>query len=213
MINIVTKDVITELHLIPDEKFNILSPDKIKELITTLENVSSTQSKVVRISGHGGSFAVGANIKQMLLYDGYMAKGFSMLGNKLFNLMNELPQVIIAEIDGFCMGGGVDFAAAADFRYATKNSKFAHPGSQLGIITGFGGTQRLPRLMKLSGAYEMFMTGKMYDAAFMEENRFLNKTFDTTDEMKHYVAHISEKISRKNRLFLKELKHMRYGCR
>jgi len=67
--------------------------------------------------------------------------------------------------------------------------------------------------MKLSGAYEMFMTGKMYEADFMEENRFLNKIFDTTDEMKRYVSYISEKISRKNRLFLKELKHMRYGCR
>lgn len=210
MIELKHENEITKIYLHPEDKFNILSPDKIKELIFCFESISNSEAKVVRIYGRGGSFAVGANIKQMLSYDGYTAKYFSILGNKLFNLMGKIPQIVIAEIDGFCMGGGVDFASAADFRYATKISKFAHPGSQLGIITGFGGTQRLPRIMKHSSVSEMFLTGDMFDATFMEKSRFINKIFDNYEEMTEYIDKLSHRITIKNRLFLKELKTNRY---
>ncbi|PMP72035.1 MAG: enoyl-CoA hydratase [Calditerrivibrio nitroreducens] len=201
---------LARIILKPEEKFNILSPENIKKLISTFKSIKSTQAKCILVYGQGGSFAVGANIKQMYEYDGYMAKGFSILGNKLFKLMNELPQIIIAEIDGFCMGGGVDFAASCDFRFATKRSKFAHPGAQLGIITGFGGTQRLPRLMKQNAISDLFLSGELFDANFMYNARFLNGIFDSYDELSKHTESLSNRIISKNKLFLKELKHLKY---
>ncbi|MEF3253986.1 MAG: enoyl-CoA hydratase/isomerase family protein [Deferribacterales bacterium] len=203
-------DEIYKIVMTPEENFNILNPETIKSLIDAFEKISKTEAKIIRIYGEGGSFAVGANIKQMLEYDGYEAKGFSILGNKLFKLMSDIPQIIIAEIDGFCMGGGVDFASAADFRFATYNSKFAHPGSILGIITGFGGTQRLPRLMKQSSIYKMFILGERFDAKFMYESRFLYKLFDSYDEMSSFSLNLAQKIAKKNKLFINDLKKHKY---
>ncbi len=198
---------IAKITLTPDEKFNILSPTNIKKLTSTFEQLKDTQVKCIIVYGEGGSFAVGANIKQMYEYDGFMAKGFSILGNKLFTLMSDLPQIIIAEIDGFCMGGGVDFAAACDFRFATIKSKFAHPGAQLGIITGFGGTQRLPRLMKQNAISEIFLTGELFDAKFMFESYFLNGIFENYQELSKNTEKIAQKITSKNKIFLRELKN------
>lgn len=201
---------IARIELIPEEKFNILSPSNIKNLTSIFEQIKETQVKCVILYGKGGSFAVGANIKEMYEYDGFIAKGFSILGNRLFNLMSELPQIIIAEIDGFCMGGGVDFAAACDIRLATKRSKFAHPGAQLGIITGFGGTQRLPRLMKQNAISELFLTGDLFDAEFMHRSYFLHAIFKEYQDLSGYAERIVHKVISKNKLFLKELKKMRY---
>ncbi|MCX8085196.1 MAG: enoyl-CoA hydratase/isomerase family protein [Calditerrivibrio sp.] len=194
------------ITLIPEERFNILNPDVIKQLINILEIIKDSEAKTIVIYGRGGSFAVGANIKQMYEYDGFMAKGFSILGNKLFGLMDSIPQVIIAQIDGFCMGGGIDFAASCTIRLATISSKFAHPGAQLGVITGFGGTQRLPRIMKPNAISDFFLFGQMYDAKYMYEARFLDALFDDFDSMKSYTDGLVRKINEKNKVFLKELK-------
>jgi len=161
---------------------------------------------VLRIFGHGGSFAVGANILTMLKYSGYTAKGFSMLGNRLFGLLDRIPQIVIAEIDGFCIGGGMDFASSCDFRFATNRSKFAHPGSKLGIITGFGGTQRISRLMKQRHFTEHFITGEKFSAEFMKEGGFLSETFANVENMHSYSDKFTANITNKNRLFLAELK-------
>ncbi|KAA0258586.1 enoyl-CoA hydratase/isomerase family protein [Deferribacter autotrophicus] len=196
------------LTLTPEEKFNILNTDTLKNLIENIKKLFDAPAKILRIFGEGGSFAVGANIKTMLSYSGYDAKGFSILGNRLFNLMQELPQVVIAEIDGFCMGGGMDFAAASDFRFATKKSKFAHPGSKLGIITGFGGTQRIPRVMRHSHYQQLFLLGDMFYADFLKDGGFLLEIFETKGEMRDYVTQFCEKIINKNRLHLYYLKQM-----
>ncbi|MDK2791825.1 MAG: enoyl-CoA hydratase [Deferribacteres bacterium] len=197
---------IATIELIPDEKFNILNIPTLIELRETFKKIADSQAKVIRVKGEGGSFAVGADIKKMIKYSGLTAKKFSILGNSLFKLMDSIPQVIIGEIDGFCMGGGVDFAASCDFRLATKRSKFAHPGAKLGIITGFGGTQRLPRLMKPAHLQKLFLFGDMVDAEFMKEANFILETFESVDEMNNFADNFAKKIARKNKLFLGEYK-------
>jgi len=206
MIELKIKEETAKLNLYPDNKFNLLEPETIKELYDNIASLSETPVKVLRISGYGGSFAVGANILTMLKYSGYTAKGFSMLGNKLFGLLDKIPQIVIAEIDGFCMGGGMDFASSCDFRFATLRSKFAHPGSKLGIITGFGGTQRISRLMKQRHFTEHFITGETYSAEFMKEGGFLSETFENVENMHSYADKFTGNITNKNRLFLAELK-------
>lgn len=206
MINSFIQDDIAYIDIHSKEKFNILNIPTIIDLRNTFEKISKTQAKVIRVRGYGGSFAVGANIKEMLKYSGFTAKKFSILGNSLFKLMDTIPQIIIGEIDGFCMGGGIDFAASCDFRLATCRSKFAHPGAKLGIITGFGGTARLSRLMKSSFMEKMFLFGEMVDANFMYDGNFIYKLFDKIEELDKYSDNFSKKIVNKNKLFLHEYK-------
>jgi enoyl-CoA hydratase len=210
LIELTVSSEVAKITLKPTEKFNILNPYNIKKLIETFDNLKDTHVKCIVIYGEGGSFAVGANIKQMYEYDGFMAKGFSILGNKLFNLMSSIPQIIIAEIDGFCMGGGIDFAASCDLRFATFKSRFAHPGAQLGIITGFGGTQRLPRLMKQNAISDLFLSGELFDAKYMYDARFIHNIFKDYPTLSQNTEQIISKIIPKNKLFLKDLKTLNY---
>lgn len=195
------------LTLTPDDgPFNLLNTKTIRELIEHIETLYELPAKVLRISGTGGSFAVGADIKTMLGYSGYTAKGFSMLGNRLFKLMQNIPQVVIAEIDGFCMGGGMDFAVACDFRFATEDSKFAHPGTKLGIITGFGGTQRITRIMKRPQVTELFISGNIFDAHFMLEGGYLFGVAPSSETLTKTVDIFTEKILNKPKIFLHDMK-------
>ena len=79
--------------------------------------------------------------------------------------IDEMPQLVIAAINGHCFGGALDLALSCDIRIASLNARFAHPGAGLGIITGWGGTQRLPRLVGLANSFEMFFTASPIDAA------------------------------------------------
>jgi len=207
MIRTEVKGLTAYIDMIPAEgQFTLLDVDRLKELISVLRKLSESPAKVLRINGHGGCFAVGADLKTLHTYSGFDAKWFSRLGNTLFGQMRTMPQVIIGEIDGFCMGGGVDFASACDFRLATKKSRFAHPGTKLGIITGFGGTQSVPRLMKSGYAASFFMSGNIFDADFMLKSGFLTSVAESRGELIKLSDALTEKVSRKPRSLLSEFK-------
>lgn len=183
-------------------QFTLLDVDTIKDIIRALKQVRLSPAKTLRIYGTGGCFAVGADLRYLSRYGGFEAKWFSRLGNALFGTIRTMPQVVIAEIDGYCMGGGMDFAASCDFRFATGKSKFAHPGSKLGIITGFGGTQAMPRLMTSAGAAEFLITGGVFSAEFMQKNSFLTGVADNKDDLFHQTDIFAEKINKKPRQLL-----------
>lgn len=187
-------------------QFTLLDVETLKELIKAVRKLQDSPAKVLRIIGHNRCFAVGADLKTMYGYSGFDAKWFSRLGNTFFGLLRTIPQVVIAEIDGFCMGGGLDFASACDLRIATKQSKFAHPGSKLGIITGFGGTQSVPRLMKSGYASRFFLSGNPFDAEFMLEAGFLTQVADNREEMHKLADKLAEKVNRKQRHLLSSFK-------
>jgi len=187
-------------------QFTILDVETLKQLISAVRKLQDSPAKVLRIIGHNRCFAVGADLKTMYTYSGFDAKWFSRLGNTFFGLLRTTPQVVIAEIDGFCMGGGLDFASACDMRIATKQSKFAHPGSKLGIITGFGGTQSVPRLMKNGYANRFFLSGNAFDAEFMLEAGFLTQIADNREEVHRLADNLTEKINRKPRHLLSGFK-------
>jgi enoyl-CoA hydratase len=109
-------------------------------------------------TGSADVFASGANIRELAQLDPTAAYEFSKLGQRVMQTIADASQVTIAAINGYCMGGALDLALACDIRVASSNAVFAHPGAKLGIITGWGGTQRLPRIIGRTRALEMFAT-------------------------------------------------------
>ena len=116
-------------------------------------------------TGRDNAFLSGANIRELTHLDHDSALVFSGRGQRLFQTIAKSQQRTVAAINGYCMGGGLDFALACDLRIATPAAEFAHPGAQLGIITGWGGTQRLPRLIGRTQAIEFFITARRLNAA------------------------------------------------
>ena len=116
-------------------------------------------------TGSEDVFASGADIRELAALTPEAAREFSARGQRLFQSIADSRQLTIAAVDGFCMGGGLDFALACHLRCASPRSAFAHPGARLGIITGWGGTQRLPRVVGTALAAEMFLTGRRLSGA------------------------------------------------
>jgi enoyl-CoA hydratase len=116
--------------------------------------------KAVVFTGTGDVFASGANIRELTQLDPKTAFEFSTFGQQLFQTIADTRQVTIAAINGYCMGGALDLALACDIRVASKAAVFSHPGARLGIITGWGGTQRLPRIIGKSRALDLFATAR-----------------------------------------------------
>lgn len=114
----------------------------------------------VIFTGTDDVFASGANIRELAQLDTEAALQFSRLGQELFQTIADARQITIAAINGYCLGGGLDLALACDVRIASKHAVLAHPGGRLGIITGWGGTQRLPRLIRRTAALELLLTGR-----------------------------------------------------
>ena len=144
---------------------NTLSTEMLNALAITLNRLKTSPSvRSVILTGTADAFASGADINELTRLDLSQAREFSRKGQQLTDAIANLSQLTIAAINGFCMGGGLDFALACDIRMASKSAVFAHPGSKLGIITGWGGTQRLPRLIGKSKAIELFSTARRFSS-------------------------------------------------
>ena len=128
------------------------------------ELTDHTDIRTLIFTGSDNVFLSGANIRELTELDHDAALSFSQRGQLLFQRIAASRKTTIAAINGFCMGGGLDFALACDLRIASPIVEFAHPGARLGIITGWGGTQRLPRLIGQSRAIEFFLTGRRVSA-------------------------------------------------
>jgi enoyl-CoA hydratase len=144
---------------------NPLSTETLNTLDTSLYSLSrDTSVRAVILTGTDDIFLSGANIRELVMLDAQAALAFSRRGQALAQRLADLPIPTIAAINGYCMGGGLDFALACDIRIASSNALFAHPGAKLGIITGWGGTQRLPRLIGCTKALELFVTARRFSS-------------------------------------------------
>ena len=145
---------------------NPLSVDTLHALQQVINGLlSRSDVDGVIFTGTDDVFASGANIRELAQLNPAAALEFSHLGQRLFQTIADATQVTIAAINGYCMGGALDLALACDIRVASKSAVFAHPGARLGIITGWGGTQRLPRVIGRTRALEFFVTAKRYSGA------------------------------------------------
>jgi len=145
---------------------NALNKDVFDEMAPLLDQIAADKSiKVVVITGSGEkAFVAGADIAYMLPMSSPEGKEWSEIGQCALNKIENLPQPVIAAINGFALGGGCELAMACDIRIASEKAKFGQPEVGLGIIPGFAGTQRLPRLVGKGIAKEILFTGDLLNA-------------------------------------------------
>lgn len=144
---------------------NPLSVSVLDQLELILDGIADRSDiKTVLFTGSGTSFASGADLREIAHVTPDSAPAFARKGQQLMERIASMGQKTIAAINGYCFGGALDLALACDVRIACSEAKFAHPGTGLGIITGWGGTQRLPRLIGTSNSLEMFFTAEAINA-------------------------------------------------
>ncbi|MFD1471379.1 enoyl-CoA hydratase-related protein [Companilactobacillus mishanensis] len=150
------------------KSMNALNSDTLTEIGQALDDVKANADKIkiLVITGAGEkAFVAGADISQMKDMNPIEASNLSKLAHNSFGKIENLPQFTIAAVNGYCLGGGLELAASCDIRIASEKAKFGQPETTLGIVPGFGGTQRLTRLVGRGKAKEMIATGSMVDSA------------------------------------------------
>ena len=156
---------VTTLTINRPDKLNALSQEVLADLGAAIDAISANDEVwAVVITGTGKAFVAGADIAAMKSMTEAEGLAFGALGHGVFAAIENLGCPVIAAVNGFALGGGCELALACDFIYASSKAKFGQPEVNLGIIPGFGGTQRLARRVGSAAARELIYTGNMIDA-------------------------------------------------
>jgi len=151
------------LRLISADGTNRLSRACVLALTAALDELGNLPTPLV-ITGNRHFFSVGADLNEIAALTGPEAYNFSAMGQALMNSISTYPAPVVAAIEGHCMGGGLDLALACHRRIAAPHAVFGHRGAALGLMTGWGGTQRLPRLIGKGRALELFVAAEKVTA-------------------------------------------------
>lgn len=194
-----TEEKITTLT-ISNPPANLLSQAVLTELDSFLDGLAKdTETKVLVITGAGTFFIVGADIKEISGLQGKAAgTEASSLGQRVFNKLENLNIPSIAAINGHCLGGGNELAMSCSMRIANERARIGQPEIGLGIMPGFGGTQRLPRLVGKSKALELNLTGDMLNGKIAETIGLVNKAVPEAEVLKQAMG-LAKKIASKSR--------------
>jgi enoyl-CoA hydratase len=172
-----TQDRIAIVTINRPEVRNALNSRVVQELTEAFRRLAgSADVGAIVLTGAGDkAFVAGADIREMVGKTGLEMQAFSELGRRLGEAMENCPKPIIAAINGFALGGGCEIAMACDLRLASENAKIGQAEINIGIIPGFGGSQRLPRLVGAGWAAQMVFTGDPVDAATAERIGLVNR--------------------------------------
>src|SRR6202051_4940754 len=156
-------DEVTILRLRSEDGTNRLTRQCVRALLAVFQELQSEEKALV-ISGNENFFSVGADLGEIAGLNGPQAHEFSTMGQQLMQAIDEFPAPVFAAVSGYCMGGGLDLALACHRGIDAPNAVFGHRGAALGLITGWGGTQRLPRLVGIGVALQIFVAGETVSA-------------------------------------------------
>jgi enoyl-CoA hydratase len=158
---------------------NALNMETLRDIQMGIQEVKNhPETKVLIVTGSGErAFVAGADISEMRGMNSIEALNFSKLGHLTMKMIEDLDRPVLAAVTGFALGGGTELALACDFIYASENAKFGLPEVTLGIFPGFGGTQRLPRLIGKGKAKELILTGKMINSQEAFALGIVNRVF------------------------------------
>ena len=212
-INYQVEDGIATITFNRPKALNALNAALLDEFSKALDEIAADEDiRVLILTGAGDkSFVAGADITELATYNSLTAKTFSQKGHAIIAKLQALPIVVIAAVNGFALGGGTEIAIACDFIYASDNAKFGQPEINLGLIPGFGGTQRLPRLIGPNMAKELVFTGKMISSAEAQQFGLANKVVPQ-DELLEEVMRTAREIASKGKVSLRAAKQaINYG--
>jgi len=201
---------------------NAVNPDVFRDLKDALDRVEEDSAiRVLVLTGEGErAFVAGADIKFMVDLSPLEARRWSQSGHDMLFRLENLPIPSIACVNGFALGAGTEIAMVCDFIYASENAKFGQPEINLGLIPGFGGTQRLSRLTGKGVAKELCMTGAMISAQEAKEIGLVNKVFPP-DKLWEETMKTANLLASKGRVALRAMKQcidrgietdLRSGC-
>lgn len=183
------------------EALNAMNLDVISELSRAIDLISVDQGiKVLIITGSGErSFCAGADISYMVDIDAVTAEKYASSAQSMLNKIEKMEKPVIAAINGFALGGGCELALVCDLRIASENAKMGQPEVTIGIPPGWGGTQRLLRIIGPAKAKEMIFTGKMISAQEAESIGLVNKVVSLTNEDKSQLDSTLDQKSEKEK--------------
>lgn len=186
---------------------NALNSDFFKEMDAMLEEIAEGKKaiKVLIITGEGKAFAAGADIAEMADMTQTQAKAFSETGQRVFARIEALDIPVIAAVNGYALGGGLELAMACDFRIASEKAKFGQPEVSLGLTPGYAGTQRLPQLVGLADALFMLTTAKHIDAHEALRIRLIQQVV-APEKLVEQVREIAQTIASKGPNAIKKTK-------
>ena len=188
------------------EALNALNGEVLADLSAVLDEVANDDSILVAIvTGAGRSFVAGADIGQMSTLTPTEAKKFGLFGNQVFLKLENLAKPTIAAVNGFALGGGCELSMACDIRIASEKAKFGQPEVGLGITPGFGGTQRLPRIVGTGKAMELILMGKTIGAAEAKAIGLVNQVYPA-EELLPRALEMAEAICANAQLAVRESK-------
>ncbi|ERH02110.1 MAG: enoyl-CoA hydratase/carnithine racemase [Halonotius sp. J07HN6] len=181
----------------PDD-LNTITPTLLEELATAIDDLrGDSDVRCLLITGAGDrAFSAGADLSALAADDMTAPEGVELArtGQEAFGRLEACDTPVVAAIDGFCLGGGMELATAADLRIATDDSTFGQPEHDLGLLPGWGGTQRLPNLIGESRAKEIIFTGDRYSAGEMADYGFLTSVVDA-DEFDERAMEMAEQLA------------------
>jgi enoyl-CoA hydratase len=186
---------------------NALNSALLEELSEALDAAAGDENiRVLVLTGAGEkAFVAGADIKELAGLNPLQAKQFAHQGQSVINKIVGLPIPVIAAVNGYALGGGLEIALACDFIYASENAALGLPETTLGLIPGFGGTQRLPRLIGPNQAKELIYTGKIVPAAEALILGLVNR-IDPPENLKAAVMKTAQAMAAKGRISLRAAK-------
>jgi enoyl-CoA hydratase len=189
------------------ETLNALDEKTLKEVSGALDEINANEDiRVLILTGAGEkSFIAGADIKEFPKFNSLQAKSFVETGHAVLNKLQKLSIPVMAAVNGFALGGGCEVALACDFIYASENAKFGLPEITLGIIPGFGGTQRLPRLVGTGMAKELIFTGKMISVQEAKTMGLVNRVC-TQDQLMDEAVKTAKTIASRGKVCLRNAK-------
>ena len=192
-----TIDGIATLTVNRPQSLNALNSDLLHELECALYELGrDSVVRVIVVTGAGEkAFVAGADIKEMAEMTSHEAHAFAMKGQRVMSMIQGMQKPVIAAVNGFALGGGLELALACDFIYASGKAKVGFPEVTLGIMPGFGGTQNLARLIGLAKANELIFSGRMIDAGKACAWGIVNEVFGP-EELLPKVMEIAAIIAR-----------------
>ncbi len=178
-------DGISTLTINRPDKLNALNKQVLDDLSDAFDFIEKANHiRLTIITGAGDkAFVAGADIKELSALDKQSGEQTSSVGQSLFNRIEQFSKPVIALVNGYALGGGAELAMACHIRIGTQNAVFGLPEVSLGLIPGYGGTQRLPQLVGKGKAMEMILTGKQIKAGEAESLGLLNHSFDSENAL------------------------------